>query len=162
MKEYVITHLHTMNSNSILADSPSKLEDYLKEIKNKDGIRGIIRTEHGHCQNWFKTYQLMEKCNYKYIHAVEGYTCLNGDDKYNRDCYLDEENEDYEIYDKIYKETDLDHACTDSLLVFKRVKDDKLFAFILTESHDHDYFPRDMIAEEVEEKTRIETITYYE
>ena len=61
MKEYVITHLHTMNSNSILADSPSKLEDYLKEIKNKDGIRGIIRTEHGHCQNWFKTYQLMEK-----------------------------------------------------------------------------------------------------
>ena len=47
MKEYVITHLHTMNSNSILADSPSKLEDYLKEIKNKDGIRGIIRTEHG-------------------------------------------------------------------------------------------------------------------
>ena len=83
MKEYVITHLHTMNSNSILADSPSKLEDYLKEIKNKDGIRGIIRTEHGHCQNWFKTYQLMEKYNYKYIHAVEGYTCLNGDDKYN-------------------------------------------------------------------------------
>ena len=63
MKEYVITHLHTMNSNSILADSPSKLEDYLKEIKNKDGIRGIIRTEHGHCQNWFKTYQLMEKYN---------------------------------------------------------------------------------------------------
>ena len=64
MKEYVITHLHTMNSNSILADSPSKLEDYLKEIKNKDGIRGIIRTEHGHCQNWFKTYQLMEKYNW--------------------------------------------------------------------------------------------------
>lgn len=91
-----------------------------------------------------------------------GLVVKNGDDEYDRDCSLDQENEDYEIYDKIYESTDIDHACIDSLLVIKRVKDGKLFAFILSESHDHEYFPSDMMAEEVEEKTRIETITYYE
>ena len=86
--DYVITHLHTMISNSILADSPTSLKDYLKEIKKKDGIKGLIVTEHGNCMGWYKKYQILKEVGLKYIHAVEAYTCLNGDDKFNRHILL--------------------------------------------------------------------------
>jgi len=83
MGEYVITHLHTQETNGVIVEVPSSLKDYLEEIKTKDGVKSLIVTNHGNKLGWFKHYQLMKKYGHKYIHAVEGYTCLNGDDKYN-------------------------------------------------------------------------------
>ena len=35
MREYVITHTHTQETNGVIVEVPSSLKDYLEEIKTK-------------------------------------------------------------------------------------------------------------------------------
>jgi DNA polymerase-3 subunit alpha len=106
MQKMVHTHVHTQITNSILLEAPNHFNDYLNKMEEMDDIVGIIFTEHGNNLSWGKKYSEINKRKekylqlakenpeesekyiklankFKYIHAFEGYTCLNGDDKSN-------------------------------------------------------------------------------
>lgn len=103
MIRMVHTHLHTSGSNSILADSPSSIDDYIKKAK-ETGISFIV-TNHGNNIGWYNNKIKMEKAGLKYIHAFEGYVCESLEDKksYHVGVYAMNNNGRLEINDLITK-----------------------------------------------------------
>lgn len=80
--KYVSMHIHSQLSNNILTDSASSTKDYITVAKEK-GLHGIIITEHGATLGWYKKKKEIEEGGFKYVHAFEGYTRANEDDKNN-------------------------------------------------------------------------------
>lgn len=71
-KNYIVYHLHSDRSNSILMDSTSKPEDYIKRAKEL-GMKAIAFSEHGSVLNWIEKKNLCDKYKIKYIHGSEFY-----------------------------------------------------------------------------------------
>lgn len=80
--EYTSIHIHSQLSNNILMDSASTTKDYIATAKEK-GLHGLIITEHGATLGWYKKKKEIEESGFKYVHAFEGYTRANQDDKNN-------------------------------------------------------------------------------
>ena len=73
MKNYTITHLHTMYSNGTTnIDSVTGYIEYIEKAK-ECGMKSIAFTEHGNIFNWYKKKIECEKNGLKYIHGSEIY-----------------------------------------------------------------------------------------
>lgn len=69
MNNYVVYHLHTMDS---LLDSATSYQDYIDYAVSL-GQKAICFTEHGNVFNWFKKYEYCKKKGIKFLFGVECY-----------------------------------------------------------------------------------------
>lgn len=69
MKNYTLTHLHSIYS---IGDSTTPPEAYIDRAKEL-GMKAIVMTEHGNVFNWVKKKQLCDKAGIKFILGVEAY-----------------------------------------------------------------------------------------
>ena len=90
MDNYVVLHLHSMDSNpysGLQVDSITPFDLYIKKA-SEDGMKAIAFTEHGAVLHNIAKKQMCEKYGIKYIHAEEFYVTENIDlDNLTRDNY---------------------------------------------------------------------------
>lgn len=73
MRNYTITHLHTMLSNGVTnIDSVTSFQQYIDRAK-ECGMNAIAFTEHGSVFEWYHKKCAAEEAGMKYIHAAEVY-----------------------------------------------------------------------------------------
>ena len=77
MKNYVITHLHSIYSVGDSTTDPQIYVDKAKEL----GMKAIIFTEHGNVYNFIKKKQICDKAGIKFIMGVEAYLTKTHDEK---------------------------------------------------------------------------------
>lgn len=77
MKNYVITHLHSIYSVGDSTTDPQIYVDKAKEL----GMKAIIFTEHGNVYNFIKKKQMCDKAGIKFIMGVETYLTKTHDEK---------------------------------------------------------------------------------
>ena len=77
MKNYVITHLHSIYSVGDSTTDPQIYVDKAKEL----GMKAIAFTEHGNVYNFIKKKQMCDKAGIKFIMGVETYLTKTHDEK---------------------------------------------------------------------------------
>lgn len=77
MKNYVITHLHSIYSVGDSTTDPQIYVDKAKEL----GMKAIVFTEHGNVYNFIKKKQMCDKAGIKFIMGVETYLTKTHDEK---------------------------------------------------------------------------------
>lgn len=77
MKNYVLTHLHSVYS---VGDSATQPDDYIEKAKEL-GMKAICFTEHGNIYNFIKKKQLCDKAEIKFILGVETYLTKTHEEK---------------------------------------------------------------------------------
>lgn len=69
MNNYVVYHLHTMDS---LLDSATSFQEYVDYAVSL-GQKAICFTEHGNVYNWYKKYEYCKKKGIKFLYGIECY-----------------------------------------------------------------------------------------
>lgn len=77
MKNYTLTHLHSIYS---VGDSTTQPDDYINKAKEL-GMKAICMTEHGNVYNFIKKKQLCDKAGIKFILGVETYLTKTHEEK---------------------------------------------------------------------------------
>lgn len=77
MKNYTLTHLHSIYS---VGDSTTQPDDYINKAKEL-GMKAITFTEHGNVYNFIKKKQLCDKAGVKFILGVETYLTKTHEEK---------------------------------------------------------------------------------
>lgn len=71
-KKFVNYHCHSSLSNTIIADSPSTVDDYIKRLKELNHTV-YVSTEHGTSTGWARKYFECQKNGIKFVYGVEAY-----------------------------------------------------------------------------------------
>ena len=82
MNNYVVYHLHTMDS---LLDSATSYQEYVDYAVSL-GQKAICFTEHGNVYHWYKKYEYCKNKGIKYLYGIECYLTETFDDNI-RDNY---------------------------------------------------------------------------
>ena len=69
MDNYVVYHLHTMDS---LLDSATSFQEYVDYAVSL-GQKAICFTEHGNVYNWYKKFEYCKKKGIKFLYGIECY-----------------------------------------------------------------------------------------
>lgn len=77
---YFVYHLHDDRSNTILIDSTTKQEQYIKRAKEL-GMTALAFSNHGNVFGWVKSKQLIEEAGMKFVFGVEAYLTMSVSEK---------------------------------------------------------------------------------